>query len=61
MAILVGCYKYEVIRYKLIFGYVFGFFVGIVSLFFLKLETAAIIATVCGLLSNARMAVNVRA
>ncbi len=59
-AIFYGSIKYEAVRYKLLLGYVFGLFSGVLALFFFDVQTAAIIATLCGLLLNVRAAVNVQ-
>lgn len=55
VAIMFGIIKYEGIRYRLLFGYLFGLLCGAVSLIIASLNTALIIAAFLGLVANVKM------
>ena len=58
VAIIWGVIKYDGIRYRLLFGYLFGLLCGAGSLLLANLNTAIIIAVLLGLVANLKMMIS---
>jgi len=58
VAIMWGVIKYDRIRYRLLFGYLFGLLCGAGSLLLVNLNTAIIIAVFFGLVANVKMMIS---
>ncbi len=54
-AIIWGTIQYDHIRYRLLFGYLLGLFLGAMSLLLTTLDIAIIISVFSGFISNAKM------
>ena len=58
VATICGIIKYDGVRYRLLFGYLFGLLCGVGSLLFANLNTAIIIAILSGLVANTKMMIS---
>jgi len=58
VAIIWGIIKYDGIRYRLLFGYLFGLLCGAGSLLLANFNVAIIIAVLSGLVANAKMMIS---
>jgi hypothetical protein len=58
IAIIWGIIKYDGIRYRILFGYMFGLACGAGSLLVANFSTAIIIAVLLGLVANLKMMIS---
>ncbi len=58
VTIVWGIIKYDSIRYRLLFGYLFGLLCGVGSLVLTNINIAIMIAILSGLVANVKMTIS---